>query len=86
MCVCNQVRVQQDLDLTACKPKIEPIMEVQMSQEEADLMGTPLECPFDLDMLKIQDDDFYSKEARDSNHHSELKSCQYKPFSSFEAR
>ena len=65
----------------------ESLQEVRPSnQEEIDLMGTPLECPFDLNVLKIQDEDFYSKESVDSHHHSELKSCQFKPFSSFEAR
>lgn len=53
---------------------------------EADLIGTPLECPFDLNVLKIKDDEFYSKETMESRHHSELKSCSYVPFSSFEAR
>ena len=62
------------------KKKISP------KKEEADLMGQPLECPFDLDVLKIQDDEFYSKESMESNHKAELKSCPYKPFSSFEAR
>lgn len=62
----------------------------KFSQEEvksdADLIGTPLECPFDLEVLKIQDDDFYSKECMESHHKSELKTCPYKPFSSYEAR
>jgi len=51
-----------------------------------DLIGTPLECPFNLDVLKIKDDDFYSKEMYESHHLSELKTCKYRPFSSFEAR
>lgn len=67
-------------------PQFEENVEVEPSQPKVDLIGTPLECPFDLDVLKIQDEEFYSKESMDSHHKSELKSCQFKPFSSFEAR
>jgi hypothetical protein len=63
-------------------------LEKKMSpvKEEVDLIGTPLECPFDLDVLKIQDEEFYSRESMESHHKTELKTCPYKPFSSFEAR
>lgn len=64
----------------------EPEVEERSLQERMDMAGTPLECPFDLNVLKIEDEDFYSKESMDSHHKSELKSCLYKPFSSFEAR
>ena len=53
---------------------------------EQDLIGTPLECPFDLNVLKIMDEEFYSKEVMESPHHSELKSSRYVQFPSFEAR
>ncbi|KAI9563949.1 hypothetical protein GHT06_007687 [Daphnia sinensis] len=69
-------------------PKVQPETQTKtlQLQQEVDMVGTPLECPFDLDVLKIQDEDFYSKESMESSHHSELKTCIYKPFSSFEAR
>lgn len=53
---------------------------------EQDLMGTPLECPFDLNVLKIKDEDIYTEVKAESHFASLLNSCQYKPFSSFEAR
>ena len=61
-------------------------MKMTPVKQEADLIGTPLECPFDLDVLKIQDEEFYSRESMESHYKAELKSCPYKPFSSFEAR
>lgn len=75
-----------NLDVTENEKNDGISAQVHSGQDEIDLMGTPLECPFDLNVLKIQDEDFYSKESVDSRHHSELKSCQYRPFSSFEAR
>ncbi|XP_046442103.1 protein zwilch homolog [Daphnia pulex] len=80
------VPVQKKVQSPKIQPIIEPEVEVKSLQEQMDMAGTPLECPFDLDVLKIQDEDFYSKESMDSHHKSELKSCRYKPFSSFEAR
>lgn len=80
----SQVPIKHDL--TVCEPTIQKEDQVKSNSQETDLIGTPLECPFDLDVLKLQDEDFYSKESMDSQHHSDLKSCQYKPFSSFEAR
>ena len=50
------------------------------------MMGTPLECPFDLNVLKIQDEEFYSKETMECQHHTKLRACSYVPFSPFEAR
>merc|ERR1712071_592346 len=70
----------------------EPVEEEEIEKEFSpqkrveDLIGTPLECPFNLDVLKIKADEFYSKESWESHHRSELKLCNYKPFSSFEAR
>ena len=71
----------------------EPVIEENVVKEEniksveEDLIGTPLECPFNLEVLKIKDDEFYSKESEsDSRHASALKSCEYRPFTSFEAR
>lgn len=85
-----QITAKQDIgspDSSSNRPRNKPEIETQTAcREENDLAGTPLECPFDLDVLKIQDEDFYSKESMESHHHSELKSCLYKPFSSFEAR
>jgi len=66
----------------------EDIIEEDLSPRKCpeDLIGTPLECPFNLDVLKIKDDEFYSKEVCESHHLSELKVCKYRPYSSFEAR
>jgi hypothetical protein len=71
----------------------EPVIEKNVVKEEniksveEDLIGTPLECPFNLEVLKIKDDEFYSKESEsDSRHASALKSCEYRPFTSYEAR
>nr|CAH0112676.1 unnamed protein product [Daphnia galeata] len=78
--------VQKHVESPEINVNREPEVEERSLQEQMDMAGTPLECPFDLNVLKIEDEDFYSKESMDSHHKSELKSCLYKPFSSFEAR
>lgn len=82
-----QGNVNQKIELVQEDKKyLQPEAISSQSDASTDLIGTPLECPFDLNVLKIQDEEFYSKDIMGSPHHSELKSCVYKPFSSFEAR